>query len=844
MDPASIVAFIGFGAQAVDGILRLKDFLQEVHDAPQYIQDLRTELDLLRRSLESFSNIDKNTVVTIPLDIRVLVQEASIRALQQINSLLRLLNKTLPEGKACHRRHLWSKIKAVLQKETVMQLIADLERAKSTLEIAQRILDRYVALLVDLEYRLTVSRQLNTHQTHLISNVLAQNVLMIESLSKISNNESFSLNVSQGPKHRGDSTCTGCLATRLCDGKQEMQNDPEQRSMATTRVTNATFGTNGDRRWVQPFLQQVVQDVIREEQYYFHSQRQCGPNSTSKMIFQPESMPNDENWIQCRQVQFKQPEHNACDTSLECSSGMIRKYNTMDILYGEKVTTIYHSAWVGTVTVSRAMTAHRTWSRDQKRFEKQYDLGRTSVGVQFAPWLSNRGLNIRLDELISVSGIVHPAYTLEPVRYIDIPPEAPARIALKRGDLATLQCLMSQGLLLLKDHCYSTGRNLLDISLQALQSDWSSTEMSPGITLDHTANIMETCTWLYGQGLRTELIDDNISPQDCLYLSLQDVRGDVHANVYRMERLLLESSSNASSLPRANRLLLFAILNPQHSKELEHAIVDLVNEGIIDEDTTALEVAERDFWCQKPEDFFFFSVESIILKCMVKLARASRDTRTSVGPNIRITVLTGARRVLVMLCEVAQDEGGEGVVYVANILSLCKPLSILDDGFGEHMSVLAYQKGFLNSWYQVLKHAGYHLGDYVDDRCQGLQLYWQALTNTQSWKEGIQTIASTDVHPTHLLDRGLEFVRPPSVLMPDTSVLDLQNSLPHAPAPASRNLLYSEEEFWRKFALQHEIYTSLEIPSEDEHNKTSECQDQGLLMRLATTATAFVFCIA
>lgn len=142
MDPASLVAFIGFGIQVVGIISQLIDFLEKVKDAPDNVRKLREELILLRRLVKTFRASEETREVPVPEDLRELVEDASKRVEEQVGDLLTLLKKTLPEGKSGRPRQLWNKVKAVLQEDKVNRLTAELERAKGTLGMAQQTLQR------------------------------------------------------------------------------------------------------------------------------------------------------------------------------------------------------------------------------------------------------------------------------------------------------------------------------------------------------------------------------------------------------------------------------------------------------------------------------------------------------------------------------------------------------------------------------------------------------------------------------------------------------------------------------------------------------------------------------
>ncbi|MCJ1283180.1 hypothetical protein MMC26_002507 [Xylographa opegraphella] len=736
MDPASIIAFIGFGAQCVDSFLKLKDFLEEVQDAPEYVQDLRNELDLLRHTVDNFNELDSEYISSIPDDVRYLVEAASSRTHRQVLALLKLLNETLPDGRTSRPRHLWNKVKSVLQKEKVSKLIDDLERAKTTLEMAQRIVDRNI----------------NTRQSRMISNILAQNTLIMQSMSKITYVEGKNVKRTQDCVWAAKTSSSNLMVERR-NGRTENvhQNNARVASISESLASRATNDPERNQ-WTKPFLHRVVQDVICDEQFYATSDAPHTPNIIPKS--NPDCMKTSDHKSWLKHSPEKETQEKYC-TSKATPTSTDTRYESLDVSYGEATTTVYHSAWLGTIIVNRATTAHRIWNKDRNNFEKHHDLKRTSVQVKLAPWISSGGINLKFEEMISMCGTTQPSYAVEPVRYVYIPSETTSIIT--RGELSKLQTMLSQGTLSLRDRDTTT-YNLLEISLVGLHLDWWWKEMSQEPSHDHIAGILETCTWLYSQGLRTEQISNELDPRECFYLCLQDCRGDIHANVFRMERLLLESTANAPSLPRANRLLLFAILNPQHSKELECAVVDLVEEAIIDEDTRALEEVEREFWAQKPELFNWSHVQSIILRSMVDLARLPKQQRAETPSKTRIEILAGIRRVIVSILVLARDEE-ELVPFLANILCLCKPLFVLADGFGQHMFAFAYKEDMLDSWCDVLRRADYMSEDFVDsDLYPYLRLKSLENGNTTNWQR-------------------------------------------------------KEREFWHEFGMQHERFISLRGPS-------------------------------
>ena len=143
MDPASaIISFIGFGVPVVDGILKLKGFLNDVQDAPDYVQKLQSELDLLIRSINLFRKVDQTRSISVPEDIQTLVEEASGRVQEQIEDVLELLQKLIPSGRTGRPRKLWNKVNVVLKKDKVTKLIEELERAEKTLQMVHRAMEQ------------------------------------------------------------------------------------------------------------------------------------------------------------------------------------------------------------------------------------------------------------------------------------------------------------------------------------------------------------------------------------------------------------------------------------------------------------------------------------------------------------------------------------------------------------------------------------------------------------------------------------------------------------------------------------------------------------------------------
>lgn len=139
MDPvstcASAIAIIGFAAQVADGIKKLYDFTNKIEHAPANIRRLKKELSVLRSIISSLSTYG-DQFAEAPKDTWENVHVILEGIHQQINSILTIL----PEEKSSRRENLWSNIKLVLKDKLVKELLEDINRAQTSLNLAINLL--------------------------------------------------------------------------------------------------------------------------------------------------------------------------------------------------------------------------------------------------------------------------------------------------------------------------------------------------------------------------------------------------------------------------------------------------------------------------------------------------------------------------------------------------------------------------------------------------------------------------------------------------------------------------------------------------------------------------------
>ena len=142
MDPASVLTFIGFGAQTVGVIQQLLSFLSAVRDAPSSVQDFIHELEILEDVIFA-STQDEEKLEHTSERARKAYQKALGAVDQQCRALLGLLEAALPKKGAGRRKRIWNAVNFVSKEEKFAKLLEGLERAKSSLCMAQSCISTY-----------------------------------------------------------------------------------------------------------------------------------------------------------------------------------------------------------------------------------------------------------------------------------------------------------------------------------------------------------------------------------------------------------------------------------------------------------------------------------------------------------------------------------------------------------------------------------------------------------------------------------------------------------------------------------------------------------------------------
>ncbi|MCJ1384000.1 hypothetical protein MMC17_007115 [Xylographa soralifera] len=671
MDPPSIISFIGFGVQVVDGISKLKGFLDDVQDAPDYIRKLQSELDLLLRSIQIFHKVDEARSIPVPEDVQTLVEEASKRVQEQIEDVLELLGKLLPSGRTGRPRKLWNKVNVVLKKDKVTKLIGELERAEKTLETAQRAMERAMM----------------TQQTGILSKLSANASLMEDSMSHLTMAEDRRLDMSQQliSVIQANAQYTKTLEHSVETAQSRIgsvENEMLRMKMVTDTIL-ASLGNIGNMkaRILEPYLQQVAKDIIITEHggVSFDSDHQPSQNT-------------NKNGTACLE--------NGKQETLEWTSRITTSFDRMKVTRSNKVTTIYHNPLIGTVSVRRKASTSKVLHSKSSKFDVELEESRTFIHLKLASWISDKSYDVIIEQISPLYSAPKISITLEAVRYIDMP--SLAKDAVRQGDLVLLQETISQCKFSPKDRCNSNGTTLFDISLFALVSlDWIDEDSNTSPS--RAPHIVKTALWLLSQGLETNENEASEILGYSLFLCMDHDLVDRDTQIRNMEHLLLDCTANSPSVVRARMLVLFAVANPHHSNDLDVAIWDLVNEGATEDDVAPLQQAADTFW-RTSEDLVGFGTENVILLSMLRTSLSKNSDRMR-----RIEALKGPRRLVLELLRqaISLGERENFIQYSASILRICRPLAILEDGFSQFVYTAAFGNQTLDIWRCVLRLASY-----------------------------------------------------------------------------------------------------------------------------------------
>ena len=130
------VAFIQFSVSTAQAIKQLHDFIQAIRDAPKTVKKLADEVALLGRIIEEVRN-GGDSVGGIPAPTLEMFNMAEQEVRGLVERLHSKLIRTLPHMSDTSRKRFIKSLRSVLSKDEVTGHFAVIERAKTSLLIAQ-----------------------------------------------------------------------------------------------------------------------------------------------------------------------------------------------------------------------------------------------------------------------------------------------------------------------------------------------------------------------------------------------------------------------------------------------------------------------------------------------------------------------------------------------------------------------------------------------------------------------------------------------------------------------------------------------------------------------------------
>ena len=392
---------------------------------------------------------------------------------------------------------------------------------------------------------------------------------------------------------------------------------------------------------------------------------------------------------------------------------------------------IYLSSWLGKITVTRKTRLSQSIHRQEGELEND-ELSQTTV-IQFtpAPWLTSTAYIISLQKELTYATSSHIGMALQPVRYRQIP-EA-AFIGIRHGDLALLQQMLAAGQLSLHDRDVGNrlSLSLLELSIDAINWVWLFNEAAVFTARQvHMRDIIRTARWFLARGTSADTqCQDVVLPTsfDFCYM-----RGSYSSDeIEQMEHLLIDISENELPIPRCQRLLSFALSNPEHSLYVDYVIFDIAKEDYTDEEILSVSDAEERYWAKG--SVFDRGQESVIFHSLIRMRREFKRWHPEHVPETIVReILKGPRRLLFEMLKVALDistlvgaeraQTVEDVIdYSSSLLRICRDLSILEDGFGDLLAAYAHEHHFRDIWSAVISNStGY--SDGIDQKLVQLDL--------------------------------------------------------------------------------------------------------------------------
>ncbi|MCJ1353214.1 MAG: hypothetical protein MMC33_003199 [Icmadophila ericetorum] len=694
MDPASCaVAFIQFSVGTAQAIKQLHDFVQDVKDAPKNVKKLVDELVLLGRIIEEVRNGGGN------VDIPASTLESFNAAEQLVHGCAEQLSaklvRKLPDALDTRTKRLWKNLKVAMSKEDIQKHFVVLERAKSSLLIAQ----------AEMHHQKT-HRQLQSlsEDQKLISSASVSRPVVIQYISQtvsIDNSVSYGSNRNDTPNRQSE---------------QEVELYPDSKDLGTKfrkLVSNKNLAPK-QAQLLKFYLGKALEYVAEQDRQI---DREVKVHS-QKEPFRPEYM---------TMLSPKNPKVGL--HLLDVSRRHLSEYS-FSSSSPVRTAMVYDHPWVGKIVVRRRTKYAKQWNIKDGTFERLREEQTTTLELSLAPWLSMpySSIEVQMQRLQFMHEAPRNALKLPALfPYIQMPEEL--ENAIQAGNLSALQKAVSQNVIHLGGRDQE-GRNLLDMSLEAFGDDYKNTISDPP---SHIGSLLEMARWFHAHGVRTEMSDNHFILANHMYLSVYNSDGDTAANTFNMEQLLIDVTADAPAIPRAKTLLHFAIINTEHTVYLESVISDIIDDAVsVDEhhcaeDLTKLENELVDIkarWTpiiseSNEEDLYLLGAEYVILLSWIRLKRLSQFTRD--GTNIsaeRFNCLKGPRYVLLKsLLTYAEPYLSDSDVFegIANWLKICRRCTptILEDGFGDFLSQIACRNNQLGMWHELLDLAGYSGAEFI-----------------------------------------------------------------------------------------------------------------------------------
>jgi hypothetical protein len=459
-----------------------------------------------------------------------------------------------------------------------------------------------------------------------------------------------------------------------------IENEVQYMKMITEAVVSQVMDVESAKaRLIKPYLQEIIHEVISTE-----CQRIA--------IGTPEKEGSVAQKAPDTTVSGRELEHSSL------SANTITNYDRLEVTRAHRATRVYHNAWIGAITVRRITSASKAWRTSMQKYETELEISRTVIQVKFAPWISDTRLDLNLEKLVSLGRAPSLGASLETVKYTSVP--SLVYEAIGKRDVNSLCRILVENGVSPKDRSTSDGRSLFDASRVSLTLETYWVDGSSEWLV--ASRIVKVALWLLSQGIETREGEADQWLKQWIHLGVAGQGYDREVRVREMEQLLVKSTSNSPPLTRARVLVLFSMMNPDHSNELDFAIWDMINEGAGEAELELLIRAGDDFWKSK-EDPFRLGMESVVIHSILQLQLTSPKNLN------RLEVLRGPRRLILEWLMVMEDPSDVEIwpQYIANLLRLCRSMDILNDGFGEVVAKAACERNLLCLWLEALKLANY-----------------------------------------------------------------------------------------------------------------------------------------